>query len=116
MSSWRAVLTILVLLQRKMLIETKNRTLKYLNGTIQLCKLIEDGAFALFFIPTSGDLTAQESPPPGICHPRQKNANALQGSACQRAVGGRKRSEEKWLFLAGYLLCQKWYITGFAQS
>ena len=25
-----------------------------------------------FFAPTPGDLTAQESPPPGICHPRQK--------------------------------------------
>ena len=25
-----------------------------------------------FFVPTPGDLTAQESPPPGICHPRRK--------------------------------------------
>ena len=25
-----------------------------------------------FFVPTPGDLTAQESQPPGICHPRQK--------------------------------------------
>ena len=25
-----------------------------------------------FFVPTPGDLTAQESPPPGICHPREK--------------------------------------------
>ena len=24
------------------------------------------------FSPTLGDLTAQETPPPGICHPRQK--------------------------------------------
>ena len=59
-------------LQRKTLIETKNRTLKCLNGTIRLCKLTEDGAFALFYIPSLGDLTAQESSPPGICHPRQK--------------------------------------------
>ena len=29
-----------------------------------------------FFIPTLEDLTAQESSPPRICHPRQKNANA----------------------------------------
>ena len=29
-----------------------------------------------FFVPTPGDLTAQESPSPGICHPRQKIANA----------------------------------------
>ena len=34
--------------------------------------LTEDRAFALSFVPTPGDLTAQESPPPGICHPRQK--------------------------------------------
>ena len=34
--------------------------------------LMEDGALALFFRPHPGDLTAQESPPPGICHPRQK--------------------------------------------
>ena len=32
--------------------------------------LTEDGAFALFFVPTPGDFTVQESPPPGICHPR----------------------------------------------
>ena len=25
-----------------------------------------------FFVLTPGDLTAQKSPPPGICHPRQK--------------------------------------------
>ena len=34
--------------------------------------LTEDGAFGLFFQPHRGDLTAQESPPPGICHPTQK--------------------------------------------
>ena len=32
--------------------------------------LTEDGAFALFFRPHPGDLTAQESPPPGIYHRR----------------------------------------------
>ena len=42
--------------------------------------LTEDGAFALFFHPHSGDLTAQESPPLGICNPRQKKkANARGG-------------------------------------
>ena len=30
------------------------------------------GHLPSFFVPTAGDLTAQESPPPGICHPRQK--------------------------------------------
>ena len=34
--------------------------------------LTEDGACVLFFPPHPGDLTAQESPPPGIYHPRQK--------------------------------------------
>ena len=80
MSSRREVLIrILALLQRKTLIETKNRTLKCLKWhylTVRSMKnvavLTEDGAFALFFRPTPGDLTAQESLPPGICHPRQK--------------------------------------------
>ena len=30
------------------------------------------GHLPSFFVPTPGDLPAQESPPPGICHPRQK--------------------------------------------
>ena len=38
-----------------------------------------------FFGPTPGDLTAQESPSPGICYPRPKNVNA-RGSA--RGGGG----------------------------
>ena len=33
-----------------------------------------------FFVPTPGDLTAQESPSPRICYPRPKNVNAW-GSA-----------------------------------
>ena len=49
--------------------------------------LTEDGAFALFFHPLPGDLTAQESPSPEICHPRQKNANAL-GLAGEGRFGG----------------------------
>ena len=41
MSSWRVVfIRILALLQRKTLIETKNRTLKCLNDTIELCELM----------------------------------------------------------------------------
>ena len=67
-SSWRAVLIrILALLIWKTLIETKNRTLKCLNGTIPLYKVTEDGAFALIFrlhrrgfdsskVPTHGNL------------------------------------------------------------
>ena len=83
MSSRREVLIrILALLQRKTLIETKNRTLKCLKWhylTVRSMKnvalLTEDGTFALFFRPRPPppphrDLAAQESPPPGICHPR----------------------------------------------
>ena len=36
------------------------------------CSVDRGRAFARFFRPHSGLLTAQESPPPGICHPRQK--------------------------------------------
>ena len=75
MSSRRKVLIrILALLQRKTLIETKNRTLKWHYWTVRSIKnvalLTEDGAFALFFRP----------------HPREfaihgkKNANS-RGSA-----------------------------------
>ena len=35
-----------------------------------------------------GDLTAQESPPPGICHLRQKNANAMPGGQPVGEGGG----------------------------
>ena len=90
------LIRILALLQRKTLIETKNRTLKCLKwhySTVRSIKnvavLTEDGAFALFFSPHPGDLTAQESPPPGICHPRQKNANA-RGSARGGKGAGRR--------------------------
>ena len=54
MSSRREVLIRIALLRRKTLIETKYHLPFF------------------FFVPNSGDLTAQESPPPGICHPRQK--------------------------------------------
>ena len=47
------------------------------------------GHLPSFFVPSQGDLTAQEFPPPGICHARQKNANA-RGSA--RRGGGAGRS------------------------
>ena len=57
----------------------KNRTLKCLKrqySTVRLVEnvavLTEDGICPLFFVPTQGDLTAQESPPPGIYHPRPK--------------------------------------------
>ena len=51
--------------------------------------LTEAGHLPSFFVPTPEDLTAQESPLPGICHPRQnqKNANA-RGSARGGGGGG----------------------------
>ena len=49
--------------------------------------LTVDGAFALFLRPHPGGFDTQESPPPGICHSRQKNANAW-GSAGVREGSG----------------------------
>ena len=73
MSSRREVLIrILALLQRKTLIETKNRTLKCLKwhySTVRSMKnvavLTEDGAFALFFRPHPGGFDSSGVPTPG---------------------------------------------------
>ena len=73
MSSQREVLIrILALLQRKTLLETKNRTLKCLKrhySTEQSMKnvavLMEDGAFALFFRPHPGGFDRSRVPSPG---------------------------------------------------
>ena len=69
MSSRREVLT---LLQRKTLIETKNRTLKCLKWhylTVQSMKnvavLTEDGAFAFFFRPYPWGFDSSRVPTPG---------------------------------------------------
>ena len=85
---------ILVLLQRKTLNETNNRTLKCLKwrcSTVRSMKnvavLTQDGHLPSFFIHTPGDLTAQESPPLGICHPRQIKCQCP-GSA--RKGGGKR--------------------------
>ena len=73
MSSRREVLIrILALLQRKTLIETKNRTLKCLKWhylTVRSIKnvavLTEDGTFALFFRPHPGGFDSSRVPTPG---------------------------------------------------
>ena len=70
MSSRREVLIrILALLQRKTLIETKNRTLKWHYWTVRSIKnvalLTEDGAFALFFRPHPGGFASSRVPSPG---------------------------------------------------
>ena len=73
MSSRREVfIRILPLLQRKTLIETKNRRLKCLKWrylTVRSMKnvavLTEDGAFALFFRPHPGGFDSSRVPTPG---------------------------------------------------
>ena len=80
MSSRHEVLIrILALLQRKTLIETKNRTLKCLKWhywTVRSKKnfalLMEEGAFALFFRPHDIAERRDFREPPRICHPREK--------------------------------------------
>ena len=41
------------------------------------------GYLTSFFVPTPGDLTAQDSLPPGIFHPSQKNSIAPGGDWAQ---------------------------------
>ena len=43
------------------------------------------GHLPSFFVPTPGDLTAQESLSPGICHPSQKECHA--GGAARGGLG-----------------------------
>ena len=78
MSSRREVLIRIALLQRKTLIETKNRTLKCLKwhySTVWSMKnvavLTEDGAFALFFR-THLEGFDSSNPTPGNLPPKAK--------------------------------------------
>ena len=50
--------------------------------------LTENGAFALFFRPHSAGFDSSRVPTPGICHPRQKNANARGSARGGRGGGG----------------------------
>ena len=118
MSSRREVLIrILALLQRKTLIETKNRTLKCLKwhySTVRSMKnfavLTEDGAFALFFRPHPRGIWQLKS-----THPREfailgkKNANA-RGSARGGGEGGRGRSWN-WLMHNPAVSCTTCYTS-----
>ena len=54
------------------------------------------GHLPSFFVPTLGDLTAQESPLPGIGHPMPKNAYA-QGSARREGGGGGWLAGRSWI-------------------
>ena len=74
------IVRILALLQRKTLTETKKSHIKMLKIELFDCAINEkccsvDGGWGIcpvFFDPTPGDLTAQKSPPHGICNPMQK--------------------------------------------
>ena len=87
MSLRREVLIrILVLLQRKTLIETKNYPLKCLKwhySTVQSMKnvavLTEEGAFALFFRPHPGGFDNSRVPTPGNFPFKAKNNFCLLG-------------------------------------
>ena len=66
--------------------------------------LKEDAAFAVFFRPTLGDLTAQKSPPPEFAiQGKKKNANA-RGSA--RGGGGTAGRRLNWLMHTSHLNTQ----------
>ena len=100
MSSWREVwhevlIRILALLQRKMLIETKNRTLKSLKrhySTVRSMRnvevLTEDGAFALFFRPHPGVFDSSRVPSPGNLPSKAKKTLMPGGSARGGGGGG----------------------------
>ena len=79
MSSRRELLIRIALLQRKTLIETKNRTLKCLKwhySTVRSMKnvavLTEDRAFALFFRPYPGGFHSSRVPTPGNFPSKEK--------------------------------------------
>ena len=94
----RVVVRILALLQRKTLIETKNRTLKCLKWhylTVRSMKnvavLTEDGAFALFFRPHPGGFDSSKVPTPGNL---TSNAKKCQCPGFSPRGGGRLGSGE----------------------
>ena len=99
MSSRREVLIrILALLQRKTLIETKNRTLKCLKWhylTVRSMKnvavLTEDGAFALFFRPHPGGFDSSRVPTPRNLPSKAKKM--LMHQAPPSKEGGRAQVE-----------------------
>ena len=94
MSSRREVLIRITLLQRKTLIEPKNRTLKCLKWhslTVRSMKnvavLTEDGAFALFFRPHPGRFDSSRVPTPGNLPSEAKKNAYARGSARRGGLG-----------------------------
>ena len=91
-SSWRAVLIrILALLIRKTLIETKNRTLKCLNGTIRLYNVTEGGAFAFIFRLHRGGFDSSKVPTHGNLPSKAKKMPMYGGQPGVGGGGGRAR-------------------------
>ena len=60
------------------------------------------GHLPSLFVPTPGDLRAQESPPLGICHPRQKMLMPG-GQPGGRGGGWWERAGHSWNWLMHYL-------------
>ena len=94
MSSRGVLIRIIALLQRKTLIETKNRTLKCLKWqfpTVPSMKnvavLTEDGAFALFFRPHPGEFDSSRIPTLGNL-PSKAKKMLMPGGQPGRGGGG----------------------------
>ena len=96
-SQHEVLIIILALLQRKMFIETKNRTLKCLKwyySTVQSVKnvavLSEDRAFALFFRPHPGGFDSSRVPTPRNLPSKAKKCSCP-GFSLWGGGGGRVR-------------------------
>ena len=75
--------------------------------------LTEDRAFALFFRPTPGHLTVQQSPHPGICHPRQKKKMLMPGgqprgwgfwAQMELTDASQRRQQVNWVWIRPILI------------
>ena len=125
MSSRREVLVrILALLQRKTLIETKCRTLKWHYWTVRSIKnvalLTEDGAFALFFRPHPGRFASSRVPTPGnlpskakkmLISGGQPGGSWAQVELTDALMAGRHRcTSHGGVTLSTGWLCQKWKL------
>ena len=105
------LIRILALLQRKTLLETKNRTLKCLKrhySTVQSMKnvalLTEDGALGLFFRSHPGGFDSSRVPiHENLPSRAKKNANARGSALGGGGGGGRKGAGCRWNCLTHYL-------------
>ena len=98
------LIRILVLLQRKTLLETKNRTLKSLKphySTVQSMKnvavLTEDRAFAVFFRPHHGGFDSSRVPTPRNLPSKAKKMLTPGGQPGRGGGGGGAECSWNWL-------------------